>query len=137
MDALLEILSQCPVDVHHVHYTIENNHVILSCEIADIDQGLTVEQTTQVNKMIKELVNIACTTISTEPNIGKISIELSYSSYDDWLDTIGTIVIVEKTQSGIIRIERYDPNIMDTVVTFKNMYEQDLMDDLSSFSLHN
>ena len=136
MDALVDILARSPVEVSHIHYCLDDRgHVIVSCEIADLDQGLTYDQAEEVDQMIRDLVNMACTVLSTIPNMMSINIELAYSSYDDWLDSIGTIVTVERTADNNIKIERYDPSIMDTITTYRHVYENDLMNAMSQITL--
>lgn len=129
MDALTEILEMSPIAIQHVHLTRdENGHVVMSCEIADIDQGLTVEQAGLVEHMLKQLINMACTSLNHDYALKKISIEMAYSSYDEWLDAVGTIICVERTMDGKqLKIERYDPTLMDTITTYRNAYEHDLV----------
>jgi hypothetical protein len=147
MDAIGEALRLSPIPIENLHFSDDmsgmSRHIIVSCELADLAQGLSFQQSKQVDNMLKQLIDIACTVISTDDTLNKISLEMSYSSYNDWLDQIGTIISIERTkcvgnnncQNEQLRIERYDPVIMDTIITYRDMYEFDLMNQLNSVRL--
>lgn len=138
MDALTEVLDMCPIAINHVHISTDRHgYVVMSCEIADIDQGLTEEQSRKIEDMLKQLVNMACTVMCTDPFYKRLSIEMAYSSYDEWLDAVGTIISVERVPEGnMLKIERYDPNIMDTVISYRNCYELEIMQQLQSITIN-
>ena len=133
MDAIVKALDICPLPIQHIHITHEGaDHVVLTVEIKELDDcmHMTVEQTAQIENMMKQLINMACTAMSTDQQYNRISIEIAYTSYNDWMDAIGTIILIER-EHDVVRIERYDPTIMDTVISYRSLYEGDLLDRLN------
>ena len=138
MDALTDILSMSPVPVKNVSLSSDcRGYVVMSCVIEEVEGGLTHVQSKAVEAMLNQLIDVACTVLSTDRLYERISLELSYSSYDEWLDAIGTIISIERTRDGKqLKIERYDPMIMDTVITFRDCYEADIMQCMQSVKIN-
>lgn len=143
MDAILDILQMCPFPIAHSNLSTnyEQGLATLTVEIEDthIDtddvNGMTPEQAAQLECMCKQLINMACTVLSTDARFNRICMELAYTTYNDLMDIIGTIIIVERSDEHLIRIERYDPKIMDTVTTFRSIYENDIMGQLEAIRI--